>query len=62
MKYAPIIILVVLSACNPIDPDLQLHLQAERDFHESIYNLDDYDPEYIDDCLYYEDLVCDFEK
>jgi hypothetical protein len=46
---------------------LQDRLEAEQDFHahqqylESVYNLDNYDPEYVDDCLYYEELVCEFE-
>ena len=67
MKYIFIATAVLLSACAaPMDPDLAAHLEAERDFHahqiylESIYTK--YDPEYIiDDCLYYEDLVCEFE-
>lgn len=54
-----------LSACMSSDPELQAHLEAERDFAahqnylESIYS--QYDPEYVDDCLYYEELVCEFE-
>jgi hypothetical protein len=66
MKYIFIATAVLLSACAaPMDPDLAAHLEAERDFHahqiylESIYTK--YDPEYIDDCLYYEDLICEFE-
>jgi hypothetical protein len=65
MKY--IIPLFLLSACARVDINLQTHLQAERDFHsykgniESAYNLDNYDPEYVDDCFYYQDLVCYFE-
>lgn len=67
MKYMMIAALAVLSACSTMDSGLQDHLEAERDFHahqqylESVYNLDNYDPEYVDDCLYYEDLVCEFE-
>jgi hypothetical protein len=65
MKY--ILPIFLLSACSTIDADLQAHLEAERDFAahqqyiESIYNLDNYDPEYVDDCLYYEEVVCEFE-
>lgn len=66
MKYIALVAAVLLSACAAtIDPDLAVHLEAERDFHahqaylESIYT--QYDPEYIDDCLYYEDLICEFE-
>lgn len=67
MKYAVIVAIAMLSACSTMDRDLQDHLEAERDFHahqqylESIYNLDNYDPEYVDDCLYYEEVVCEFE-
>jgi hypothetical protein len=57
-----------LSGCAAsMDPELAAHLEAERDFHahqqhvESIYNLDLYDPEHVDDCFYYEELVCEFE-
>lgn len=67
MKYMMAVALAVLSACSTMDRDLQKHLEAERDFHahqqylESIYNLDNYDAEYVADCLHYEDLVCEFE-
>lgn len=67
MKYL-IPFAILLAACVPAyDQDLQDHLEAERDFHahqaymEQRYNLDNYDPEYVADCLYYEDLVCEFE-
>lgn len=67
MKYAMLVILAVLSACSTMDRDLQEHLEAERDFHahqqylESVYNLDNYDPAYVEDCFYYEETVCEFE-
>jgi starvation-inducible outer membrane lipoprotein len=57
MKYFAITAAFLLSACASYDAELQSHLEAERDFHahqmylESIYTK--YDPEYIDDCLYY---------
>ena len=70
-----IAVMSALSACS-YDPAMQEHLEAERDFHaqmqheedrasheaylESLY--ENYDMEYIDDCLYYEEVVCDFEK
>jgi hypothetical protein len=62
MKYLAIVAAIFLSACSA---HMDRHLEAERDFHahqmylESIYTK--YDPEYIDDCLYYEDLICEFE-
>ena len=65
MKY--LVLVLLLSACGSsvYDSDLRAHLQAERDFHahqvylEEIYTK--YDPEYIDDCLFYENLICEFE-
>ena len=68
MKYLTITLVLLVSACGMTpDQELAAHLEAERDFHahqqylESIYNLDNYAPEYVDDCLFYEDLVCEFE-
>jgi tight adherence protein B len=63
----PVVIFAALtvSACSSYNADLEAHLEAERDFHshqmylEGLYSK--YDPEYIDDCLYYEELVCEFE-
>lgn len=65
MKHVAIAAALLLSACaqSPMDPELAAHLEAERDFHahqmylESIYTK--YDPEYVDDCYYYEELVCE---
>jgi len=65
MKYLVITSVVLLSACASMDSELQRHLEAEQDFHahqqylEYLYT--SYDPEYIDDCFYYEELVCEFE-
>jgi hypothetical protein len=65
MKLIALAAFLALSACASYDSELQAHLEAERDFHnhqawlEYLYT--NYDPEYIDDCLYYQDLVCDFE-
>jgi hypothetical protein len=55
MKY--LLLLMLLSACATFDTELQAHLEAEREFHQYYY-----DQEYIADCLYYEDLVCEFEQ
>lgn len=66
MKYLALT-LAALSLAACASTDLQDRLEAEQDFHahqqylESVYNLDNYDPEYVDDCLYYEELVCEFE-
>ncbi len=68
MKYIAFVAVILVSACG-MSPDQELaaHLEAERDFHahqqylESIYNLDNYDPEYVNDCLFYEELLCEFE-
>lgn len=65
MRYMSVLAIMGLAACS--NPELQAHLDAERDFHqhqqylESVYNLDNYDPEYVDDCFYYEEMVCPFE-
>lgn len=65
MKYVTIVVALILSACASHNTDLQAHLEAERDFHshqkylETIYTA--YDPEYVDDCFYYEEFICEFE-
>lgn len=60
MKTVALFGLLVLSACvntGSVDP-VQDRANHEA-YLESIYTK--YDPEYIDDCLYYEELVCEFE-
>ena len=65
MKCTLLASVVLLAACSSQDQALFDHLEAERDFHahqaylEELYTK--YDAEYIDDCFYYEDLVCEFE-
>lgn len=64
MKY--VIPLFFLSACSTMDSDLQAYLKAERDFTNHQYHVQQsfeksYDPEYVDDCYYYEELICEFE-
>jgi hypothetical protein len=70
MKYLTVFAICLLSACSTpiltnIPLDIQEHLEAERDFHANLTWRDQvyetYDPEYISDCLYYQDLVCEFE-
>lgn len=65
MKYLAIASALLLSACaaSP-DAELQAHLEAERDFAYHQYHVQQaiekqYDPEYVDDCFYYEELVCE---
>lgn len=67
MKYLLVIITtaMLLSGCVA-DPNLAAHLEAEQDFARHQYHTQQavekqYDPEYVDDCYYYEDLVCEFE-
>lgn len=64
MKY--LVPLLFLAGCSTLDPELQAHLEAERDLAAHLdyieYLYTTYDPEYIDECLYYEDLVCEFEE
>ena len=64
MKY--LIPIIFLAGCSSIDVDLQAHLEAERDFAQHQYHVQqsfekNYDPEYVDDCYYYEELICEFE-
>lgn len=65
MKYLAIAVVLLVSACATADAELRAHLKAEQDFHnhqawlEELYT--NYDPEYVDDCFYYEELVCEFE-
>ena len=65
MKYVALITIALLSACASADQERQMQLQAEADFHSEQAYLDGiyskYDPEYVDDCFYYEELVCEFE-
>jgi hypothetical protein len=66
MKYFAILSVFVMSACVSSDPELQAHLEAEADFARHQYHVQQtiekqYDPEYVDDCYYYEELVCEFE-
>lgn len=60
MKIIALLSLIGLAACvntGSVDPvDDRANHEA---YLESIYTK--YDPEYIVDCLYYEDLVCEFE-
>lgn len=57
----------IAGCVNTVDRELAEHLAAEQDFHahqqymEQRYNLENYDPDYVDDCFYYEELVCEFE-
>ncbi len=66
MKYLTLAAVALLSACASYDTELAAHLEAERDFHAHRYHVQQayekgYDPEYVDDCYYYEELICEFE-
>ena len=68
MKYLTLAAVVLLSACGMTpEQELAAHLEAERDFAYHQYHVQEafeekYDPEYVDDCYYYEEeLVCEFE-
>lgn len=62
MKRLTVLVICSLAACSSVDSELADALEAERDFHaHQQYVQSMYDPEYVDDCLYYEDLVCEFE-
>jgi hypothetical protein len=60
MKFIALAGLFALSACvNAATVDPVQDRAAHEAYLESIYTK--YDPEYIDDCLAYEELVCEFE-
>ena len=68
MKYLAIAAAILLSACaqSPMDAELAAHLEAERDFHAHQYHVQQsvekgYEPEYVDDCYYHQELICEFE-
>jgi hypothetical protein len=66
MKYLAVAAAVFLAGCASPDAELAAHLEAERDFAMWQYHTKQaiemgYDPEYVDDCYYYEELVCEFE-
>lgn len=60
-KIAMMIVLLTMTACTMSGE--VYNEEEDRANHEayleSIYTK--YDPEYIDDCLAYEELVCEFE-
>jgi hypothetical protein len=64
MKYLAIGAALLVSACGMTpEQELAAHLEAERDFAYHQYHVQQaiekqYDPEYVDDCYYYEELVC----
>ncbi len=65
MKYLTLAAVALLSACvmTP-EQELAAHLEAEQDFARHQYHVQQaiekqYDPEYIDDCFYYEELICE---
>jgi hypothetical protein len=66
MKYIIILAMTSLASCSVYDAELVAHLDAERDFAYHQYHGPEttgaqYDPEHLDDCLYYKELVCEFE-
>jgi hypothetical protein len=68
MKYIAFTVTLLLSACAQpsMDPELAAHLEAERDFACHQYHVQQaiekqYDPEYVYDCYYYEELICESE-
>lgn len=67
MKLAILFLALAVSACGMTpEQELAAHLEAERDFAYQQYHTQQaiekqYDPEYVDDCYYYEELTCEFE-
>jgi outer membrane biogenesis lipoprotein LolB len=66
MKYLVLASILALAACSGEISDerkQEKHAadrQAHQDYLEEIYS--NYDSEYVADCLFYEDLVCEFEE
>jgi hypothetical protein len=67
MKFITLAALIAMTACATApthEQELAAHLEAEADFHahqaylERLYT-EGFDPEYIDDCIYYE-MGCGF--
>ena len=65
MKYIFLASAVLLAACSSQNQVLFDRIEADLDFHDHQAYLEElytkYDSEYIADCFYYEDLVCEFE-
>lgn len=60
MKLIALAALASLTACmNTVSVDPVQDRANHEAYLESIYTK--YDPEYVDDCLAYEELVCEFE-
>ncbi len=62
-KIALTLMLLLTTACTMTTPQVVDHEQDRINheaYLESIHN-GKYDPEYVDDCLAYEELVCEFE-
>ena len=60
MKYV-VIPLLLLSGCSVYNANSQAERSLDARFDHGEYIYATYDLEYIDECLYYEDLVCEFE-
>lgn len=65
MKYI-IIPLLFLSGCVAYNPHFQSQSKADQNLEERFDRIEyiyaTYDVEYINDCLYSEDLICEFEE
>jgi hypothetical protein len=65
MKLLSLMLLIAASACTSYEHEIVARLEAEADFHAHQKYLEEmytgYDLEYIDDCLTYVELVCEFE-
>lgn len=63
MKIFMMLSILMLAGCVVVSEERAAHLEAEREFHSSyeyqrgLYS--SYDPEYVSDCLFYEELVCE---
>jgi hypothetical protein len=61
MKNLVVVSVLLLTAACGAKLDPEADRAAHNTYLESVYNLDNYDPEYVDDCLFYKEVVCEFE-
>lgn len=63
MKNLALVVVVLLSACTSMSIEsLEEDRARHNEFLEDAYNMEHYDPEYADDCYFYQQLVCEFEE
>lgn len=63
MKNITLCAAMLLSACTSTTVvSLEQDRTRHNEFLESVYHMENYDPEHVDDCYFYQELVCEFEE